>query len=67
MKIEKARPTFNPIAFTITIESLEEFDAIYMMSLNVDTIPELVDAEHSGEVKNFISALHKTLRTVQGL
>ena len=65
MKIEKYphQPAFQPITLTITIESKEEYDAIYEMSHYNVSIPDVVDENncHRNEVANFISALHKAL------
>lgn len=65
MKVEKTHtpPAFQPIALTITIESKEEYDAIYEMSHYNVSIPDLVDGNncYRNEVAKFISALHIAL------
>lgn len=65
MKVEKThnQPAFQPITLTITIESKEEYDAIYEMSHYNVSIPDLVDGNncHRNEVANFISVLHAAL------
>lgn len=65
MKIEKDthQPVFQPFTLTITIESKEEYDAIYEMSHYNVSIPDLVDGNscYRDEVAKFISALHVAL------
>jgi hypothetical protein len=68
MKIEKHKQEglFQPIKITISIETLEEYEALQQMAYFNDSIPELLN-EHGSSVKrvdiirNFLDDLSDVL------
>lgn len=64
MQITKksSKKVFEPIEISIRIESQEEYDALYNMSLRNVRIPSMMGKVNGGIIKNFLDSLNENLK-----